>query len=173
MLSLFDLLPVEDILHETIMPMLDYESRIVLNRCLPPNERYRTQFSVNDIVRHELCVVSKLLKQKLDNIYNVTGRTRTLRMKKKSQLILTLLHCFEPGNRCVLMLQNYPSFHHTVVQKLISLSNPRSDDMRDASRYFRRMIVKHANALLPYIQTIVPLPVPMQGILKPIEIQGL
>lgn len=173
MLFLFDRLPLEDILHEIIMPMLDYESRIVLNRCLAPNDRYIHRFSADEIVRHELYVVSKLLKQKLDNISNVTGPTRSLRMRKRSQMLLQLLRCFEPGNRNLLIMRYYPSLHTIVVQKLTSLSNPRSDDMRDASRYFRRKIVERANALLPYIQTIVPLPVPIQSILKPIEIQGL
>ena len=173
MLFLFDCLPLEDILHETIMPMLDYESRIVLNRCLAPNDRYIHRFSADEIVRHELYVVSKLLKQKLDNIRNIIGPTRSLRMRKKSQMLLQLLRCFEPGNRNVLVMRYFPSFHTIVIQKLTSLSNPRSDDMRDASRYFRRKIVKRANALLPYIQTIVPLSIPMQSILKPIAIQGL
>ena len=173
MIFLFDILPLEDIIHETIMPMLDYESRIALNRCLAPRERYIHRFSADEIVRHELHVITNFLKQKLDNIDNVTGPTRTLRIRKKSQLLLKFICYFEPGNRNVLIMRHYPSFHKIVVQKLTSLSDPQSDDIRHASRYFRRKIVERAKTLIPYIQTIVPAPIPIRNHLTPIHVKDV
>jgi len=169
---LFDILPLEDVIHETIMPMLDYESRIVLNHCLAPNERYSIRFSKDEIIRHELFIISNILRTKLDNIEDVDGPTRKLRMRKKSQLLIQLLHCFEPGNRNLLILHHYPALHRTVIHKLTQFSNPTSDYLSDASRYFRQKISELAKRLFPHIQNIVPTPNPTKGILKPICVKG-
>ena len=172
MFFLFDSIPLEDVIHETIMPMLDYESRIALNRCFLPNERYITRFSKNEIICHELCIISDFLKYKLDKIENVTGQTRKLRVKKKSQLMIKLLHCFEQGNRSLLIMNYYPNFHKIVVRKLTNLSNPNSNELSHASRYFRQKINDHARRLLPHIQNIVHTSAPMQNILKSIKVKG-
>jgi hypothetical protein len=165
-----NILPLEDVIHETIMPMLDYESRIVFNQCFVPRERYISRFSKDDIVRHELYVISKFLKYKVDTIENVTAPTVALQFKKKSQLLLHLLHCFDPENRNLLLLKFSPAFHEAVIQKLTNLSYLNSDDMRGASRYFRQKIVDLARKLLPHIQTIVP--ISMQNGLSPICVNG-
>jgi len=167
MTTYFDYLPTADILHECIFPYLDYESRIQMNRVLPPIERYRTRFSKDEIVRHELYVVTAILKSKLNSIETICGSTRTIRMRTKSQRLIQMLQLVEE-KRTVIMMQHYPSFHKVIIDKLTSLSDPYSDDLRDASKYFRQKIVAYARVLLPRIQSIV-LAVPMKGLLKPVR----
>ena len=172
MLFLFDNLPLEDVIHETIMPMLDYESRIALNRCFVPNDRYISRFTKSELLYHELHVISNFLKYKLDNIESVDGPTIKIRIKKKSQLLIKLIHCFEPGNRSTLIMHYYPSFKKTVIQKLTNLSDPNSDDIRNSSRYFRQKIGETARKLLPHIHAIVSSTVLMQPVLKRIKVKG-
>ena len=172
MLFLFDILPLEDIIHETIMPMLDYESRIALNQCFAPNERYRTRFSQDEIIRHELYVVSSLIKSKMTNIdtvYNMdTGTTFTIRMRKKAQRVFKILQLLEE-KRAVLMMQHLPSFRKVIIDKLTILSDPYSDDLQDGSRYFRQKISAYARVLIPRMKSIVPT-VPIKGHLRPLHL---
>jgi hypothetical protein len=166
MLFLFDILPLEDIIHETLMPMLDYESRIALNRCLAPDERYISRFSKDEILRHELYTITAILKYKLNKIEQNTG------LRKQSQLVVQMLQYFEPKSRKLLILQHYPSFRRVVIQKLKCFSDPNSDDLNHATRYFRQKIRDLATKLLPYIKTIETTPVPMRHILRPITVKG-
>ena len=172
MTTYFDYLPLEDVIHESIFPYLDYESRIQMNRVLPPIERYRTRFSKDEIVRHELYVVTAILKSKLNSIETVCGSTRKIRMRKKSQRLLQMLQLVEPETRNVIIMQHYPSFHTVIIDKLTSLSDPYSDDLRDASKYFRQKIVAYARVLLPRVQSIVPA-VPMKGRLQPLPVRHM
>jgi len=176
MLFLFDILPLEDIIHETIMPMLDYESRVVLNRCFAPSERCIRRFSKDEIIRHEIYVVTRILKNKIEKIENPTGRTRKQQIKKQSQLLIQLLDCFEPGSRKLLIMQHYPKFKQVVIQKLIGLSDPTSDPTSDhllgASRYFRKKIGDLSKKLLPHIQSILPSPILIRNTVKPIVVKG-
>jgi len=167
-LTYFDYLPTTDIIHECIFPCLDYESRIQMNRVLPPIERYRTRFSKDEIVRHELYVVTAILKRKLNSIETICGSTRTIRMRTKAQRLIQMLQWVNPEKRTVIMMQHYPSFHTVIIDKLTRLSDPYSDDLRDASKYFRQKIVAYARVLLPRVQSIV-LAVPMKGLLQPVR----
>jgi hypothetical protein len=69
-------------------------------------------------------------------------------------------------------MQHFPSFHEIVIEKLKQFSDPNTADLRDASRYFKQTISELARNLLPHVQTIVSAPVPIQGHLHPIAIQG-
>jgi hypothetical protein len=112
------------------------------------------------------------LKQKIDKVGNQTGDTREERMEKTARLLIQVLQCYEPNNRNVIVMQYIPSFHQIVIEKLKNFSDPNTADLRDASRYFQQTIRELARHLLPHVQTIVSAPVPIQGSLHPIVIQG-
>ena len=156
MTFLFDLLPLQDIIHETIVPMLDYESIIQLNRCLSPPDRYRARFTKTDILSHELFVVADLIKKGLTKLTNVTGRNRKERVRKKSQLLVKILQEFDSGKRTTVLLKYHPGFHTTVVEKLNSLSSPQSEELIGASKYFKKKISNLSKYLLPKVVSVVP-----------------
>ena len=155
MTFLFDRLPLYDIIHETIMPMLDYESIIQFNRCLQPADRYQARLSKDDILSHELYTVCGLMKSKLCKLYSFTGPKKT-KIQKKSQHIMKLLQELDDGKRCVIMLKYYPQFHQSVVEKLNAFLDPESEELFQASTYFKKKIRALSLYLLPKIQNIVP-----------------
>lgn len=157
MIFLFDFLPLQDIIHGTIVPMLDYESIIQLNRCLSPADRYRARFAKTDILSHEMFVAHDLMKNRLDKIRDVTGITFKERARKKSQLFVKMLQEFDTGKHGVILLIYHPGFHTSVVTKLNSFSNPQSEDLLGASDYFKKKLGNLSNHLLPKVLRIMPM----------------
>jgi len=155
---LFDLLPLEDVIHETIMPMLDYDSRIALNRCFRPSERYNLQFSQKDIIGHELYVVCNLIKNQVIAISQVSVPSYKRRIQRQAKLIVKLLHSIDSERRYSFALKYIPKFLEAVTNKIQALCDPESLELRAASPYFKRKITTLSRNLLPKLQTIVPYP---------------
>ena len=153
---LFDLLPLEDVIHETIMPMLDYDSRIALNMCFHPSERYTLRFKQKDIISHELYMIANHIKIEVLAIANVSVPSYKQRIQKKAKLLVKLLHSLDSDKRYVLALKHFPKFHTTVIHKIQTLCNAESLEIRAASPYFKRKITTLSRNLLPKIKTIVP-----------------
>ena len=168
MVNRFDLLPLYDIVHEMIFPMLDYESRIQFNRCLLPKDRHRAKFTTLQILSHELYVVSMMIKNVVVKISTVIGFTPKERVYKKAKLIVTLLNMLD--KRGSIMMKYYPKFKETVVEKLTSFTNPDSEELAVASPYFKQKIRKLSFSLLPNIIHIVPVSLPSP--MKPIDSMG-
>ena len=156
MTFLFDRLPLNDVIHETIMPMLDYESIIQLNRCLKPEERYQARLSKIDILAHELFTSCDLMKRKLERLSSLSHLPKKDRIRKKAQCIINLLQELDTGKRGFILLKHYPRFHQTVTEKLVAFSDPHSEELSDASVYFKKKISALSNYLLSKIQNIEP-----------------
>lgn len=156
MTFLFDRLPLNDVIYETIMPMLDYESIIQLNRCLQPADRYQARLSKIDILAHELHTACDIMKSKLEKLSSFTGLPTKKRAKRKAQCIINLLQEFDTGKRGLILLKHCPRFHQTVTEKLIAFSDPHSEELSCASPYFKKKIRALSNYLLSKIQNIKP-----------------
>lgn len=156
MTFLFDLLPLNDVIHETIMPMLDYESIIQLNRCLQPADRYQARLSKKDILAHEMHVACDLMRNKLGKLSSFSHLSKKEKVKRRSQCIINLLQDLDTGNRGFTLLHYYPGFHKAVVDKLVAFSDPHSDELSGASPYFKKKIRAISNHLLPKILSIEP-----------------
>jgi hypothetical protein len=155
---LLDCLPLFDILHETIFPMLDYESRIQCNRCLPATDRYVARFRHLDILSHECFVVRQIVSGRVDRFLNVFGVSTKDRIAKQSKRMVTLMQTFEERGRAFHMLHYSPELHASVCNKLASFLEPNSVELAPASPYFRTKLSNLARALLPPLQAIVPTP---------------
>jgi hypothetical protein len=155
MTFLFDNLPLQDIIYETIIPMLDYESIIQFNRCLSPPDRYRAKFTKTEILSHEFFVACDLLKKRLDEFVNITGITQEECANKKSQLLIKILQEFDSGKHGLILMYN-PGFHKNLIIKLNSLFSPQTEDLFGVADYLKEKLNNLSKHLLPKILQITP-----------------
>ena len=154
-----DTLPVSDVLHETIFPMLDYESRIHLNQCLPAEDRFRARFSKDDMHSHELFVLELTLRSKQDHVIHIRGTSRRT-CNRKANRLLALLDDLR-SHRVSFFMRNFPMYMSAVRTKLTHWQNPDHEDLRGAGLYTRRKFSKRSAIALLHIQNLVPLAKPL------------
>jgi hypothetical protein len=155
----FDWLPTKDVIHESIMAMLDYESRIHLNQVLPPDERMSWRFPAEDILSHELTVAMKSLHYSLDSIHKADDYypdDHTKRRQKKAQNFVSLLEKFREGRRERALLYHNRKFYCVVIGKLYSVLDEDSDVIDTCTPYFKKKIRGIAAELLPELLEIQP-----------------
>lgn len=169
-MTLFSNLPLYDIVHEILMPMLDYESRIQFNQFLEPEDRYRSRFSKHDRIRHTLYVLAKDVRSRFQRLEDAPRSEQTVRRRKRTQIIVEILTMFQPGKRWRLLLEHLPGFHRTFVEKLTSFLDPTSGNLDLASDYFRRKIRKLCESILPTVETLSPTKFP--GAITPISMSN-
>lgn len=148
-------IPLEDVLHETIMPMLDYESRINFNRCLPPHERYRARWTKNDCIGHELYVAKNCFLHKINRILSLHGNTKT-HIQKRSKMIVQMIEFFDTGKRGFFLLENFPKVHASFLCKLKTLLDENDDSLNGATPYFKSKIRKLSQQVLTKLEKVSP-----------------
>jgi len=148
-------IPLEDVLHETIMPMLDYESRINLNRCLPQHERYRARWTKNDCIGHELYIAKNCFLHKIDRILSIQGNTKK-RIQKRCILIVQMIELFDTGGRGFFLLEHFPNVHASFLCKLKMLIDVNDDSLNGATPYFKNKIRKLSQEVLIKLEKIAP-----------------
>ena len=163
-MSFLTWIPLNDVLHETIFPMLDYESRIQLNRFLEPADRCKSQFQKQSILRHELFIMKEMFQKRL-NMLNTYG----IPLRKKCHTFINILTMCRGKAR--ILFEQYPTLHKTVLQKIRNVCDPRHEDIELASRYFRLKISKLARDILPELIDLQYNVYPKIGILKPISME--
>jgi hypothetical protein len=153
-----DWLPTKDIIHEFIMPMLDYESRIQFNQSLKPIERMSWRFPAEDILSHDLSVAVKSLHSSLDSIHaeDYYADDYKKRIQKKTQSFVSLLEKFREGRRERMMLHHHQKLWGVVIQKFYSVLDEGSDLLRMCTPYFKKKIRGIATELLPGLLKIQP-----------------
>lgn len=154
-----DWLPTKDIIHECIMPMLDYESRIQFNQSLKPIERMSWRFPAKNILSHELTVAAKSLHYSLDKVRYIDqtyygGRKK--RLQKKAQTFVSLLEKFREGRRERAFLHHDRKLYDVTIQKLYSILDMESDVIQMSTPYFKKKIRRIASELLPGLLKIQP-----------------
>lgn len=172
-MSLFDLLPLEDVIHEILFPMLDYESRINLNRCFIPSERYYSRFTNTDMITHDLYVSSNHVRHTFamfDEVSDIDSSQKRIQMR--SQLMVKILNMFRPRGRGISLMIYYPQFRETVLQKFMSVLDPESDTLTHATMYFKKKLRTISRELLPYLQNITHTPLQLSTKVYPIHANG-
>jgi hypothetical protein len=156
--SYFDWLPTTDVIHEWIMPMLDYESRIQFNQTLKPIERMSWRFPAEDILSHELTVMAGSVRQTVDRISNAAWYylTPEKRRQKKSQMFVSLLNKFREGRRERILLLHVRKFHEVVIKKCYSILDEDSNVLEPSTPYFKKKIRGIAAEILPGLMEIQP-----------------
>ena len=154
-----DWLPTKDIIHECIMPMLDYESRIQFNQSLKPIERMSWRFPAEDILSHELSVAVTSLHYSLDSINkadDVYPDDHKKRRQKKAQNFVSLLEKFREGRRERAFLYHNLKFYGVVIEKFYSVLDEESDLLSVCTPHFKKKIRGIAEEILPGLLTIQP-----------------
>ena len=144
-----DCLPTQDILHWVIMPMLDYESRINLNRILAPFERGAKKFTKEAILGHDGKIIMEKIKSHLNYIDDST-HSKTKRSRKIISLIRFLIR--DPSTQFIM---NYPKFKETIIRKMKSFCDPLGGEIGSASNYFKKKIRKVAKILVKKLNSAV------------------
>lgn len=132
------------------MPCLDYDSRIQFNLSLPPAERMCRRMRKDDIMSHELCVMTKLVMSQ------VTFINDTTHVKKKSLRLIDMINSFRKGQRGVPLIQNNPGLAEVIVGKLHEVLDTTGNAPSWAKGYFKRKIVRIAGILLSEIMEMTP-----------------
>lgn len=126
--SLYDI-PTADILHGIIFPMLDYDSRIHLNRVLPPEERKTVKLPKHACFSHDIHVQIKRIKSHI---------TRTNKLAKSQGIVLFLKGMI--SGRYIPIIKQFPLTYDAVYTKLTDLVRPHSDTIVAASPHFKKKI---------------------------------
>ena len=145
--TFLDLLPTEDILHGCIFSLLDYESRINLNRIMPPNERYVNKFLKPAILGHDGKICMLNIKSHLNYIDNRSNK-KIKRCKKIISLLKVLI-----TDRYIQFILNFPKFKEAIQKKMVSFCDPASPDINSASKYFKKKIRDISTILLNKLNT--------------------
>lgn len=141
-----DCLPTQDILHGIIMPMLDYESRIHLNRVLPPIERYAKRIPKSVCLGHDGYIIMKNIKSHLNYI-----EERSFKKAKRCKKIIALIETLKT-DKCINFIMNHPKFREAIVTKMNSFCNPAGQEISSASKYFKKKIMKTSENLLNVLE---------------------
>jgi hypothetical protein len=150
-MTYFDRLPLEDVIHETILPMLDYESRIQFNHTLLPYERLRRRLKSKDIIQHELLVQTKLLKSQLNFLDNMKNTKL-----KRCQHLCYVLNSVRSGKRGSILPYYFPRLREAMIKKFKDFLDPACPSLSNASPYFKKKIRSIAEELVHEIQLIEP-----------------
>ena len=147
----FDKLPLEDVIHELLFPMLDYDSRIQFNQILMPYERHSKRLVKKDILQHEILVQTRLIRSQM-NIIGDRHYTKLIRCQR----LCSLLNNFRFGKRGRILVEYLPQLRDAVIVKFNEFLNPNGDTIQSASPYFKKKIRALANELMPEIRLIEP-----------------
>ena len=146
-MAVFLTIPIDDIVHYSIMPWLDYNSRINLNQVLPPMYRRVRRFSKDVCESHELYVASLLCKSQMDRLNDINDILVSTRYQKKSQALLKLLTSFSKGHPCHILLR-FPDMLSVFLGKLHSILDPNDTVLNMATPYFKTKLRSLAFSLL-------------------------
>lgn len=145
MTYLFDNLPLDVIQYE-IYPYLDYNSKVILNCMLPPQDRIRTPLK-NGV---GLSVVIKILAVRLSRKLNeFPGLTPIGRSRK----FLNLIRNFDTY---YLILQHCERARKNILDVLRDFSNPASERYGSSSKYVRTTCSILSLAQIEKIEKHVP-----------------
>lgn len=114
--TVLDELPL-DVIREYIFPRLDYESRIELNRCLPPWDRLSKKIDRASLETHDRLTTTEVVKRyllKLDWVWTPNDRY------KLATKMFSLF--FKP--RYLNLVRNNLGFRTVLLEKLDSLKAP-------------------------------------------------
>ena len=115
--TVLDELPL-DVIREYIFPRLDYESRIQLNRCLPPCDRLSKKMDRASVERNDIVTPTHVVKEyllKLDWISTPNDRYKLA--------IKMFALFFKP--RYLNLVRHNNNFRSVLLQKLDSLKVPQ------------------------------------------------
>lgn len=159
-MSFLSWLPIEDVLHESIFPLLDYESRINLNRCLEPYERFRPrQFSDGDLQAHDHFATLEALTIKMGRIHSTDLITnKKWRLRARAFNIMNIIAFLGHHPSAQLFLRTYHAMRKVWIHKLTDWSDPNHASLTTSSVYIREKISGLARSALPNIMALEPFP---------------
>ena len=112
-LTVFDNLPLE-VIRTFILPHLNYEERIHLNRCLPAQDRFSRKMNSQSIEKHDQDVAVSTVRIRMMAADDLLG-------SKKFKNMIALFKILQNG-RCFRIIQKNPGFREVVVTKMRQLS---------------------------------------------------
>jgi hypothetical protein len=113
-LTVFDNLPLE-VIRTFILPHLNYEERIHLNRCLPAQDRFSRKMNSQSIVKHDQDVAISTVRIRMMAADELLGF-------KKYKNMIALFKILQ-GRRCFKIIQENPGFREVAMTKIIQLTN--------------------------------------------------
>lgn len=113
-LTVFDNLPL-DVIQFEIFPSLNYDERINLNQCLPPQDRISKKMLKASIERHERSILVETIRAYLDLHENSLFTVE----KQLENMIKMFILLQKP--RYFTLIARYPAFRDCVIQKIRNL----------------------------------------------------
>ena len=148
-MTYFDRLPLEDVIHETIIPMLDYESRIQFNQILLPFERLNRRLAQKDILQHEIKAQTDLVKSQL----NYIGSSKNTKLKR-CQRMCSMINNLRAGKRGYILPCYLDGMRKAMIDKFLEFQDPNNNCIQTVSPYFKRKIRLLAQEVMPDILSI-------------------
>jgi len=113
-LTVFDNLPLE-VIRTFILPHLNYEERIHLNRCLPAQDRFSRKMNSHSMVKHDQEVAIHTIRIRM------TAAEDHVKFKKNKNMIA--LFKLLQGDRCFRIIKENPQFREVSMIKMTQLTN--------------------------------------------------
>jgi len=108
-LTVFDNLPLE-VIRTFILPHLNYEERIHLNRCLPVQDRFSRKMSPCSITKHDQKVAISIVRIHLEACDQFSG-------SKKYKKMISMFKALQTP-RCFRLIAENPGFREMTVSKM-------------------------------------------------------
>jgi hypothetical protein len=108
-LTVFDNLPLE-VIRTFILPHLNYEERIHLNRCLPVQDRFSRKMDPKSILKHDYMIAISSMDIRLRACRDVSD-------SKKYKNIIAMFKNLQ-GVRCFRMIAENPEFREITITKM-------------------------------------------------------
>jgi hypothetical protein len=115
--TILDSLPV-DVIKYHIFPLLDYQTRLNMNLCLPPWDRVRTRMPPESVIKHQKDYCVKMLTDALIRLDEIDSEGKLIytgekRIKKMARL-LNLFH----RDEYFYIYTHYPRFRTVFMDKI-------------------------------------------------------
>ena len=126
-LTVFDNLPLE-VIRTFILPHLNYEERIHLNRCLPAQDRFSRKMSPCSIAKHDQKVAVLIIHNRLEATDDYSGHKKYKNMIGMFKNLQTV--------RCFRLIIENPGFRDMTISKMNEMMGdlPRVDIPMDLNQ---------------------------------------
>jgi hypothetical protein len=115
-LTVMDNIPM-DVIRYHIFPMLDFESRINLNQCLPPSDRVSKKFEAAFLQKHQRDICVSTIKSYLISLNDMaTGDKKYKLIKKMFKVMQTPIY--------MAFIKQYDDLRYSIVEKVIQMRDP-------------------------------------------------
>jgi hypothetical protein len=133
-------------------PYLDWHSRVNLNEAIPRSSRVCRRFSKEDSDHHDMYLLAKIIKKKLDNHF---GNMNT--PQEKGESCYNFFNCFN-NPRCLVLPMRNVEFKMSLISRLLNFSDKKELKREGLTADLAERLSRQCKMLIPKILSLKYIP---------------